>query len=300
MGLTESQLETWSKLPDSEEFKKRYDSVKAALSHYKDWPTGVRYDVYLQGSYSNATNIKGDSDVDVVVQLQSTYQPDDSRLTAQEVAKRLSDHVPASYQLADFRKDVLAAMRGYFGADKVIEGNKSIKLYPTTSSTLYADVVVCMDYREYTKYPDYAGSAWYEGIVFWETKPPNRKIVNFPKYHRTNGETKNGACRDYKATVRIFKNANREMESRGQVADGLAPSYFLECLIYNAPNGEMTSARCLSFVSVISWYLKLTLAEKQSLWCANLMTRLFGTTPEQWDTAAADKFMSAALSLYTS
>jgi tRNA nucleotidyltransferase (CCA-adding enzyme) len=40
--------------------------------------------MYLQGSYKNSTNIRGDSDVDLVVLLNSTFLYDTSGLTADE------------------------------------------------------------------------------------------------------------------------------------------------------------------------------------------------------------------------
>ena len=36
----------------------------------------VTYDIYLQGSYQNDTNISGDSDVDVMLELKSTFYHD--------------------------------------------------------------------------------------------------------------------------------------------------------------------------------------------------------------------------------
>jgi hypothetical protein len=40
----------------------------------------------------------------------------------------------------------------------------------------------------------------------------------------------------YKSTVRMFKNARNEMDERGIFDKGDAPSYFIECLLWNVPN----------------------------------------------------------------
>ena len=45
-------------------------SIREALDTY-EWPAEIKYDVFLQGSYTNDTNLRRDSDVDVVVQLAS-------------------------------------------------------------------------------------------------------------------------------------------------------------------------------------------------------------------------------------
>lgn len=70
------------------------DSVKNALNS-NGWRSGVDFEVYLQGS--NDTNILGDSDVDVVAQLNSTYY---SNLS--EDQKRTLGLTPATYHLSEF------------------------------------------------------------------------------------------------------------------------------------------------------------------------------------------------------
>ena len=79
MPIPESQLETWSHQGAVTTAKQTHESIRKALDPYI-WPTGVKYEVYLQGSYKNTTNIRGDSDVDVVAQLNSTFQRDLSEL----------------------------------------------------------------------------------------------------------------------------------------------------------------------------------------------------------------------------
>ena len=47
---------------------------------------GTRTRIYLQGSYRNYTNIRGDSDVDIVAELRSSFSPDLSILSQPEQA----------------------------------------------------------------------------------------------------------------------------------------------------------------------------------------------------------------------
>ena len=49
-------------------------SVQAAL-HGSRHLAGLDYEVFLQGSHANDTNIRGDSDVDIVVMLKTTFMP---------------------------------------------------------------------------------------------------------------------------------------------------------------------------------------------------------------------------------
>ena len=147
MAIPESQLEPWSHQGATTTAQTTYESIQSALSadtssiRYKD------YDVYLQGSYRNSTNIRGDSDVDVVVQLNSTWQRDLSALSASEKAHYRLSYPNATYLWNDFRTDVLNTLRVYYGLSSVSEGNKSIKL-DGGSSRLPADIVVCLQHRQ--------------------------------------------------------------------------------------------------------------------------------------------------------
>jgi len=110
MGIPESQLETWANQGATTTAKATADSVKNALNSYSDWPSGIDYEVYLQGSYKNDTNIRGDSDVDVVAQLNSTFY---SNLLEEQ--KRTLGLTPATYALSEFRADVLNILKNYYG-----------------------------------------------------------------------------------------------------------------------------------------------------------------------------------------
>ena len=74
MPIPESQLSRWSDHGSQDAAKRTHIAIRRALEAYP-WPPGVTYDVYLQGSYQNDTNISGDGDVDVVLELKSTLYP---------------------------------------------------------------------------------------------------------------------------------------------------------------------------------------------------------------------------------
>lgn len=93
MSIPESQLETWAKQGSIGRAKSTADSVKNALDYYDKWPENMEFQVYLQGSYKNSTNIRGDSDVDVVAQLNSTFH---SNLSDDQ--KRILGLTTAHYQ----------------------------------------------------------------------------------------------------------------------------------------------------------------------------------------------------------
>ncbi len=230
MPIPETQLETWANQGATVTSQATHISARAALganeSPIKDKIGSGEIEFYLQGSYRNDTNIRGDSDVDIVVELITTMGHNLS-----ETEKRLLQLPPATYYYNQFREDVSTALRRYYG-DRTLDatGSKSIKVLPAPGR-LGADVVPCIHYKYYSGLRPLA-----QGITFW-TNGENLQVVNFPKLHYANGCAKNARERTngrYKATVRMFKNARSYMVDQNLIADRLVPSYFLECAVYNA------------------------------------------------------------------
>lgn len=85
MTLPSQDVRNWTQQGSQGAAKLTYDAVKLALLLCDDLDK-YQYEVFLQGSYANSTNTCGDSDVDVVVMLTSTFTSDTSRLSVAEKA----------------------------------------------------------------------------------------------------------------------------------------------------------------------------------------------------------------------
>ncbi len=286
MAIPESQLETWSHQGAVTSARATHESIRNALSQYDGWSAGIDYEVYLQGSYKNDTNIRGDSDVDVVVQLNSAFH---SNLTEEQ--KKQFGFTTASYGWQEFREDVQKALCNYFGRDKVQIGKKSLKV---KTSYLPADAVVCVQYRRYStlSHQDYI-----EGMTFY-VPSEDRWVFNYPKLHYDNGTKKNAQNATngwYKPTVRVFKNVRTYLVDRNVISGDLAPSYFLECLLYNVSNGEFGKNYQEAFCNVVNWLAKANLSQ---FVCQNEQLILFGNSPEQWSTSKAQQFIGELIKLW--
>jgi len=282
--IPEAKLKAWAQQGAVEASKQTHQAVRAALDAHS-WPWEYSYDVYLQGSYRNSTNIRGDSDVDIVAELQSSFSPDLSALDAMEQAAFHGAYSDASYGWTEFREHVLLALKARFGASAIHEGAKAITVLGS-SGRLDADVLVCQQRRYYSQFLSESSQDYVEGVRFWDLVS-RRWIDNFPKLHYQNGATKNAQDSTgnwYKPTVRMFKNARTFLISRGNISASLAPSYFLECLLYNAPDVEFGGSYSLSFKDCLRWLAKTAF---NGFVCQNGVVPLFGTTPEQWDKAKA-------------
>lgn len=296
MGVPESQLETWAHQGAITTARVTHESIRNALSANTSPVRNKDFEVYLQGSYKNSTNIRGDCDVDIVVQLNSTFKRDLSSLSETERALYERNHSSATYVWEDFRLDVLEALRAYYTATTISEGNKSLKV-GGGSGRLPADVVVCLQYRKYKRFNSTADQEYIEGIVFY-SRDNDRLIINYPKQHYANGVRKNDQSNTsgwYKPTVRLFKNTRTYLVDQGTIAEDLAPSYFLECLIYNVPNAQFGGNYQETFCNVVNW---LSAADLNRFICQNGLLSLFGNTPEQWSTEAARSLVNALIGLW--
>lgn len=169
MAIPERKLEAWSNQGAVTASADTYNSIRAALQAY-EWPEGMSHEAYLQGSYANATNIRGNSDVDLVVETDSVFY---STLTDEEKARLGLDR--GRFGFREFRPHVVQALRNYYGNEKVdVTGDKSIKI-AAEANRLKVDVVPAVHYKEYMDLRVIA-----EGITFWGQRT-GIQIINFPK-----------------------------------------------------------------------------------------------------------------------
>ena len=237
--------------------------------------------VYLQGSYPNHTNIRGDSDVDVVIETSNVFYhnvPDQLRSQY-----RLTG--PPTYGWHDFRAEVKRALINYYGSAAVADGNKSLKV-AAHGSCLAADVVPCNTYRLYD-----SPWAYGTGITFWTRS--GVQIVNFPKTHLNNGARKNRHCdTNYKPNIRMFKNARNQANSD-------FPSYFLECLTYNVPDNCFSANHEDTFVAAVNYLLSaVNNGSVHSFTSQNEQQLLFGAAPYQIDVSSATRFVNVMVTLW--
>lgn len=296
MQLTEQQLETWSHQGAVTTAKSTADAIKNSLA--SGWRlSGKNFEVYLQGSYKNDTNIRGDSDVDIVAQLNSTIYQEVSELSPfEQIAVRLPG---ASYLWHHFRQDVYRTLCDTYGSANVLYSQNCIKV-KAGAGRLPADVVPSILYRRYTR-----SSACVDGI--WFCSSNGNPVVNYPKLHYDNGVIKNGVFQTngrYKPAVRMFKNARSYLASRSVIAGDLAPSYFFESLLHNVPNDRFCASYVATYRAVVEWLRDTLDGTNAIVWlpspltCQNGQLPLFGTTSQQWSIGNAQRLVSEFINLW--
>nr|WP_145983070.1 nucleotidyltransferase [Pseudonocardia sp. AL041005-10] len=192
------------------------------------------YRIYPKGSYANNTNVRADSDVDIVVECYECFYystvPD----------WRKPPPYLGSWNKQTWRPAIEKALIDYFGASQVdTSGSTAINVAPVPGSRPSIDVVPSFEYHLYAQ--DGYGDVIRGSTVFQDD---GNQIVNWPAQQLENGREKNRRTgRRYKRFARALKSAENELAARGEISD--KPSYMMECLAWNVPDSELMTGSTL-------------------------------------------------------
>lgn len=281
------QLIDWTAPGPQDIAQRTYGSIRSTLATAAELQ-GRSFEVYLQGSYANHTNVRGDSDVDVVAMLKQTYVAELTRLPSSQAARWEADRTPATYHEWDFRRDVQAALVATYGSR--VKPKKKCLLVQATQGYLDTDVVPALEHRLYTSYEGPAATnSWIEGIKIFPTEGP--PIVNYPKEHIRNGEQKNRLCYErYKPTVRQIKRLRSKAVDEGYLAADDAPGYLLECMTYNVPNPTFISDDVRRIYDVLHFFVGV--ADFSTFMSCDGVHTLFGTDPGHFTVLDANRIVA--------
>lgn len=267
----------WSAQGSVDASKRTYASVREALSRSSELQD-IDYEVFLQGSYANDTNTRGDSDVDIVVMMKSTFMPDTSRLSDDGRRNHALHRIPGMTSATELRAIVDRALRAYYGDQRVEPKNKCIKV-AKREGYVDADVVPALQHRLFTSYDASGYSDWIEGISI--TPLTGERIVNYPKEHISNGHVKNkDAGGNYKPAVRQVKRLRRKAVDQGLLTPDAAPGYLLECLVSNVPNVLFTSDAYERLTKIMAYLSRYDPQElRDTIWSGDRIHKLFVDDP---------------------
>lgn len=275
MKFKESQLKAFAApLSETENYKCKHaiEAIKEALENlgFTDDQKGVtllesdtlaysvsmrnkssseKIHIFIQGSYANNTCVKNESDVDIAVVREDSY----------EFAfgdKFVSSTTNNKNKAVILKNLVESTLRCEFPG-QVHRGNKSIKVDGNTYRK-DADTVPCLSMHYYYRshLDDYFSH--YEGVVIYADD--GSIIRNFPKQHIANGKAKNIRTRHYyKKMVRIMKKMRYIMSDLGYSCADNVSSFGVESLLWNFPDSYYTKYQNYGFtfediVSYAYWH----------------------------------------------
>lgn len=274
-----TKLENYSKQGETTKFKNTYNEIKDFLENSINKEL-YDFEIYLQGSYVNNTNIQDDSDVDIVIELKSIFSYDIENLNEDERKEFYSKFSNATIKLEEFQKHI----KSLLDKSKYHYKEKSKCLKIVSGTSLNADLIICNSFRKYTKYPDFN-----KGIYL---KDNTKSIKSFPKIHKENMETKNAHAKLFKPTVRIFKNFKIELINNHYFPKNDISSYFVESLLFNVPENLFQEKNDEKRVLDICNYLLDKNTDLKTFLTPCGQKKLFGLTENQWTSNNAKKFIS--------
>jgi hypothetical protein len=250
------------------------------------------YEIFGQGSRVNNTYIDQASDIDLVLMLKMPFESSVGTLDVTGVDHIRERHQAGLYGWEEFRDDVLAAL----GESHIVRmGRRCINVDdPDSLFGEMVDILLATEYRLYSAFPALGVKLYEQGVFFRDRE--GQPIVNFPKQHRRNGDEKDLRTGGrFKEVVRTAKRARRLAEREQMIAEGAAPSYLLECLLYNVPDHVyQTSSLKEASRSALEWLGRCHRQDPVSfaeLPCQNGINRLFGPGPDQWEAGGAGRII---------
>lgn len=295
MGIPEDQLEIWSRLGSVTGSSQTYNVIKNALEAPGTPYGGKDFEVFLQGSYGNTTNIWAESDVDIVICLHDCFQSDRSELPGDQEQRWEAAHPGgAAYGHVEFKRDVLQVLRAQYG-NGVVAGNKAIEI-PASGNRRSADVIAAVEFKRYFRFNSLEDQDAAEGICFYDAS--GEQIANYPKQHSENMTTQHQLSGEMlKPMVRILKNARSRLVADGDLQRGFAPSYYLEGLMYNFPLDRYQNNYHGTLFNVLQWMHDTV--DKTEWLCANRQYYLLrDDAPTCWQIANFDAFQVALVQLW--
>ncbi|MEU2223109.1 nucleotidyltransferase [Streptomyces sp. NPDC018347] len=259
--------------------------VKEAVRQHVPFQ-GLDITVAAKGSYPNKTNVRGDSDVDIMVKLNDPVHVDG--MAAWWFGQPPGYTGPWTKE--KLRQEVHVALTDHFGS---VDADHNLAFYipEVSGSRPSIDVVPCFKWvvRDQT-----APKGQYEGSVVYGRD--GKKVINWPELQLANGREKNANTkRRYKFVVRVLKNVENDLAEEGVIK--ALPSYFSECLVYNVPDrillaGDFDDAVRASLLE-IHRQLTSTWFGAQRMVEPNKMKKVFGTG-QKWDEKDAQNLIVSA------
>jgi len=293
VAIPESRLETWSHQGSVAQSRDTYATVKKTLDDSGSPYYLKSFESFLQGSYGNDTNVYRDSDVDVVLRLDSTWYHD-AHLLSRDQYEAFERAYPgkADYGLPQFKAQVAAWLSQKFNG--VTVGSKAIFI-PGSGARRDCDVLVCARFKYYYRFNSVENESKAEGICFFLND--GTQIVNFPKQHSDNCTAKHQATSQwFKPTVRIYKNMRNYLVDSNMLRDGTAPSYFIEGMLWNVPVDKFGTSYEDTFVATFNY---LNNADRSTFKCVNGIHPLLEINSHvSWAPANCQVFLDALRDLW--
>lgn len=247
------------------------------------------YEIFAQGSYTNNTNVRNNSDVDINVCYTGAFY---FKIPDGTTRDQFGLNSPSTYSFEKFKNDVEIILVSKFGREQVERKNKCIHIKGNSYRT-DIDVVPTWGFRRYDSI--YNRSYYVEGVRLYADS--GEEVTNYPKQHLKNGKQHNVNTKDrYKKLVRIVKRIQINMENDGFFRNPSITSFLLESLVYLLPS---TCYRChtdyydwndILKEAIRYWYNKTTEENREWTEWTEVSGLLYLMTGHKWSRVDVNLF----------
>ncbi|WP_433721725.1 nucleotidyltransferase domain-containing protein [Actinoplanes sp. CA-051413] len=286
----EDLLASWVQPSSATEKDQQERAERMVSDAIKAWPalrnTSMR--IYAKGSYPNNTNVRADSDVDIVVEChECTYFDYEPGVTPAGSGSSYT----GKWEPELWRQEVGNALRSHFGAQGVdLTGRVALNVKAVEGSRPSADVVPSF---HYVRYVDPNRTRKHDGSCVFDTD--QTQIVNWPQQQLDNGRAKNTSTDyRYKKYVRALKRCENKLVEIGEIED--LPSYFMECLIWNVEDSTLKSGANLQAgfrATLFELWDGIEKGVAQESWVEPNELKWLFKGHNKWTTADAKKLVQA-------
>lgn len=219
-------------------------------------------EVFLQGSYANSTNVRDNSDIDMVVIYNGSWDRPSWSLFENVRDKR--DHL---YNAINGKNNLQFTRK-----------SKSVR-YEGSADYIPADLVPCIRHKN---------TEGHDGVKIHDHRRYT-SIISYPKQHKENGKIKSkDTDGNFKKAVRMFKNARNYAVDKRLLNEDACPSYCLECLLYNVKDDSFSGDESDIFYNTLK-ILYDSRHNLHNLKRQNEIQNLFGGGDSCWSTSNAAK-----------
>jgi hypothetical protein len=285
----EALLSRWvqpSSSTEQDQQDRAWRMVRDAIDGHSTF-NGLLKRVYAKGSYPNNTNVRQDSDVDIVVELHDCSYYDYAPGVTPPSSSPLGPY-QGGWTFTLWRAEIVKALVGTFGEDSVdTSGKIAINISAVAGSRPSADVVPSFLYY---RYDDANRTKHKQGSCVFTTE--GKKVVNWPDQQLENGKAKNvSSSQRYKKYVRALKRAENELVKDGVIDD--LPSYLMECLVFNVPDPTLTAGSLdHGFQETLRFmYHRLDDGSAQQNWVEPNWCKWLFKGSQKWTTADAKQLV---------
>ena len=266
--------------------------IKTAINKLKtefDFFDEQDVQIYLQGSYENETMVDEFAKLEIVVEFGQNAFGEIDKKPQLKVKSIWSDNSLIRKRIVAFKPNIhlqlikklmLESLIEETGNEGIYNNSKSIFIPAYKKNKIPCEILPC--YTLSTSEKD-------ESVMIYDSYI-NKYVVTFPKLHCENLKIKdkltNGA---FIEMVRVFRNIRDILVDNEIIDVSFAPTYFLECLLYNVPNELYKGKLSSVLLKILNYFMNCNL---NKFVCAHERFKMFGNNSDAWTIYKARSFIN--------